>query len=66
MIKGAKVGSDPTRAFHGNAGGKRMLFNNIERLIILILYQYQTTLTTSKVAKSNGYSYDTVKKYLKS
>ena len=43
-----------------------MPFNNIERRIINVLYRYQSALTTSKIAKYTGYSYNTVKKYLMS
>lgn len=42
------------------------MFNNKERKIINVLYQYQSPLTMGKVTKYSGYSYNTVRKYLKS
>jgi len=39
-------------------------FNNVEKRIINVLYQHQSALSTSKIAKYTGYSYNTVKKYL--
>lgn len=43
-----------------------MPFNNTEKRIINVLYKHQSALTTSKIAKRSGYSYNTVKKYLMS
>ena len=43
-----------------------MPFNNIEKRIIRVLYQHQTALSTSKIVKYTGYSYNTGKKYLMS
>ncbi|HUV80582.1 MAG TPA: helix-turn-helix domain-containing protein [Candidatus Bathyarchaeia archaeon] len=39
-------------------------FNNTEKRILKVLYQHHKALSTSKVAKYTGYSYNTVKKYL--
>ena len=43
-----------------------MVFNNTEKRIIKVLYQHHKALSTSKIAKYAGYSYNTVKKYLMS
>ena len=44
--------------------GKKAHFNTFEIKIINTLYNYQTPLTTGKVTKYAGFSYNTVKKYL--
>lgn len=43
---------------------KKAPFNKYEIKIINTLYNYQTPLTTGKVTKYAGFSYNTVKKYL--
>ena len=52
------------RQIERERNGKKSPFNKYETKIINTLYNHQTPLTTGKITKYAGFSYNTVKKYL--